>query len=481
MRPVPRAARLLHAADPLRQAGHRALRPRGRPAEPRDADGRRPGGDGRRRLGAGGALRLLRGWPDVRALRGHVPGADDGAHHCRQLRAPDLGARLPLGAGARGSTGSCSRRCQRRVGRARGPRRRAAPSAAGGRARPPVVGALPADGREPGRRRDAAPDELRRSTSGTCCRPSACRRSSSTALAIGRSPSARSRFMAERIPGAKFVELPGVDHSPGGKTRTRSSTRSRSSSRASGTAPSPTACWPPSSSPTSSAPRRRPPPSATAAGATSSSGTTTSCAASSGASGAARSTPRATGSSPPSTGPRAGSAAPARSASGVRALGLEVRAGLHTGEVELLDDKVSGLAVHIGARVAAAAGPGEVLVSSTVKDLVAGSGLRFQDRGLQTLKGVPGEWHLFALERKAGAREAPLRLLRVGARPAARVRRRGARAGRGAPRPGTRPGLRRRVGRADGDPRGRRPRRGRRGDRRPAEGPRAEGAAPTAA
>jgi class 3 adenylate cyclase len=83
---------------------------------------------------------------------------------------------------------------------------------------------------------------------------------------------------------------------------------------------------------------------------------------------------------------------------GVRTLGLEVRAGLHTGEVELVDDKVSGLAVHIGARVAAAAGPGEVLVSSTVKDLVAGSGLRFQDRGPQSLKGVPGEWHLFALE-----------------------------------------------------------------------------------
>ena len=83
---------------------------------------------------------------------------------------------------------------------------------------------------------------------------------------------------------------------------------------------------------------------------------------------------------------------------GVRALGLEVRAGLHTGEVEILDDRVSGLAVHIGARVAAHAGPGEVLVSSTVKDLVAGSGLRFQDRGRQALKGVPGEWHLFALE-----------------------------------------------------------------------------------
>jgi pimeloyl-ACP methyl ester carboxylesterase len=87
---------------------------------------------------------------------------------------------------------------------------------------------------------------------------------------------------------------------------------------------------------------------------------------------------------------------------GVRTIGLEMRAGLHTGEVELFDDKVSGLAVHIGARVAEAAGPGEVLVSNTVKDLVAGSGLRFQDRGVKVLKGVPGEWHLNALEPEGG-------------------------------------------------------------------------------
>jgi pimeloyl-ACP methyl ester carboxylesterase len=77
-------------------------------------------------------------------------------------------------------------------------------------------------------------------------------------------------------------------------------------------------------------------------------------------------------------------------------LGLEVRAGLHTGECELLDDKVTGIAVSIGARVAAQAGPGEVLVSGTVKDLVAGSGLEFEDRGVQELKGVPGEWRLYA-------------------------------------------------------------------------------------
>ena len=82
---------------------------------------------------------------------------------------------------------------------------------------------------------------------------------------------------------------------------------------------------------------------------------------------------------------------------GVRALGLEVRAGLHTGECELRGDRVSGIAVHTGARVMAQAGAGEVLVSSTVKDLVAGSGLRFEDRGVHAFKGVPGEWRLYAV------------------------------------------------------------------------------------
>jgi class 3 adenylate cyclase/pimeloyl-ACP methyl ester carboxylesterase len=77
-------------------------------------------------------------------------------------------------------------------------------------------------------------------------------------------------------------------------------------------------------------------------------------------------------------------------------LGLEVRAGLHTGEVELAGADVRGIAVHIGARVSAEAVPGEVLVSSTVKDLVAGSGIEFEDRGRHSLKGVPGEWHLYA-------------------------------------------------------------------------------------
>jgi len=82
-------------------------------------------------------------------------------------------------------------------------------------------------------------------------------------------------------------------------------------------------------------------------------------------------------------------------------LGLDVRAGLHTGECELIDGKVTGIAVHTGARVASQAQPGEVLVSSTVKDLVAGSGLVFDDRGVHDLKGIPGEWHLFAVAEPA--------------------------------------------------------------------------------
>ena len=81
----------------------------------------------------------------------------------------------------------------------------------------------------------------------------------------------------------------------------------------------------------------------------------------------------------------------------VPSLGLEVRAGLHTGECELTDGKVTGIAVSIGARIAAAADGGEVLVSSTVRDLVAGSGLEFVDRGARPLKGVPGDGHLYAV------------------------------------------------------------------------------------
>jgi pimeloyl-ACP methyl ester carboxylesterase len=86
-----------------------------------------------------------------------------------------------------------------------------------------------------------------------------------------------------------------------------------------------------------------------------------------------------------------------------RELGIEIRAGLHTGECELIGDDLGGVAVHVAARVGALAGPGEVLVSGTVKDLVLGSGIELADRGIHELKGVPGQWQLFAV----GAHDAP--------------------------------------------------------------------------
>jgi class 3 adenylate cyclase len=82
---------------------------------------------------------------------------------------------------------------------------------------------------------------------------------------------------------------------------------------------------------------------------------------------------------------------------GARSIGLDVRAGVHTGECEVRGDDLAGIAVHLGARVMAAAEPGEVLASSTVKDLVVGSGLEFADRGTHQLKGVPGDWVLYAV------------------------------------------------------------------------------------
>jgi class 3 adenylate cyclase len=81
----------------------------------------------------------------------------------------------------------------------------------------------------------------------------------------------------------------------------------------------------------------------------------------------------------------------------LRSLGLEIRAGLHTGECERLDDKLGGIAVPTGARIAALAEAGEVLVSSTVRDLVAGSAIEFEERGVHELKGIPGDWRLYAV------------------------------------------------------------------------------------
>ena len=79
---------------------------------------------------------------------------------------------------------------------------------------------------------------------------------------------------------------------------------------------------------------------------------------------------------------------------GTRAVGLEIRIGVHTGECELRGEDVGGIAVHIASRIAGLASGGELLVSRTVKDLVIGSGIAFEDRGMHTLKGVPDQWHL---------------------------------------------------------------------------------------
>jgi len=91
----------------------------------------------------------------------------------------------------------------------------------------------------------------------------------------------------------------------------------------------------------------------------------------------------------------------------VRGLGMEIRAGIHTGECEVMGDDVGGIAIHIAARVNAVAAPGEILVSRTVRDLVVGSGIAFEERGSQTLKGVPGEWSLLAVVPEGAAQESP--------------------------------------------------------------------------
>ena len=80
----------------------------------------------------------------------------------------------------------------------------------------------------------------------------------------------------------------------------------------------------------------------------------------------------------------------------LQAEGLQIRAGVHAGEVELLGDRIGGIAVHVGARVVSQAEPGEVLVTSTVRDLIAGSGVELEDRGSYALKDLEGSWHLFA-------------------------------------------------------------------------------------
>jgi class 3 adenylate cyclase len=135
-------------------------------------------------------------------------------------------------------------------------------------------------------------------------------------------------------------------------------------------------------------------------GATCSHSTTRSCDGSSAASAARSATRPATASSRRSTARRAVRDGQAI-IGGLDRLGLEARVGVHTGECELHEGKLSGVAVNVGARIAAAADSGEVMVSSAVRDLVSCSGLAFEDRGQQQLKGVPGSWQLYVASREA--------------------------------------------------------------------------------
>ncbi len=206
------------------------------------------------------------------------------------------------------------------------------------------------------------------------------------------------RYLADKIPGAKLVELPGSDHYPFSAMTEPVARRDRGvPHRLSAVDASPTASSRPSSSPTSSGR-----PSARSSSATSGGrrfSRTTIASSGSSSTGIAGQEVRVAGDGFLAT--FDGPARAIRCASAIRdasaSSGLEVRAGLHTGEIELAPSGIEGLAVHIGARVVALADAGEILVSSTVKDLVAGSGVVFEDRGVHALKGVPGDWQLHAV------------------------------------------------------------------------------------
>ena len=206
------------------------------------------------------------------------------------------------------------------------------------------------------------------------------------------------KYVADHISGAKYVELPGrnVYHfvEPTGARPFR---RSPSSSPATSQKWPMIGCSPRCCSPTSWTRRAGPRRSATVTGMRCSTRTTPS---------SGRSSTRFRGREVNTSGdgflamfdgPQRAIRCAMAIRDAVQALGIEVRAGLHTGECEVRGDDIGGIAVHIGARVSALAGPNDVLVSSTLRDLVIGSGLEFDDRGAHVLKGVPGEWHLFAV------------------------------------------------------------------------------------
>ena len=209
-------------------------------------------------------------------------------------------------------------------------------------------------------------------------------------------PSARgeAEYVTARIPARSESRRPApITWSPSSAIAclTKSSSSCVHSARDTSRIP----CSRPSSSPTSSVPRRRRQRSAIAPGPTSSDGITRWCALHLDRFRGREMDTAGDGFFAAFDGPIRAIRCATTIGRSVLDLGLEVRAGLHTGECETVGKKLSGLAVNIGARVSAQAQPGEVLVTSTVKDLVAGSGIGFQDRGLHELKGVPGEWRLY--------------------------------------------------------------------------------------
>ena len=202
--------------------------------------------------------------------------------------------------------------------------------------------------------------------------------------------------VAEAIPGAELVIVPGIGRGIFENDFAVEAIETFLAGRGAA-ASSRTPFSPRSSSPIWSARPSVQRKSETAPGGTSSHGTTRSFDGSSPAFAVSRWTPPATGSSRDSTGPARAIRSGQAIVEGVRGLGLDVRVGVHAGECELHEEKVAGIAVSVGARVAGLAGPGQVLVSSTVRDLVAGSGLDFVEHGTHELKGVPGEWSLYAV------------------------------------------------------------------------------------
>ena len=205
------------------------------------------------------------------------------------------------------------------------------------------------------------------------------------------------RDIAAHIPGrAGSSWCPARTTSCSWATPSRSWRRSSASSRARARRAPPTACSRRCSSAMSWVPRSAPRRSATPRGASCCCAMIAGCASRSSACAVAWSMPRATATSPAFDGPARAIQCAAALRDAARPLGLTLRQGVHTGECEAIGDKMAGLAVHIGARVAALAPPSEIWVTGTVRDLVVGSRLEFDERGRHALKGVPGEWTLLA-------------------------------------------------------------------------------------